>query len=96
MEQSPIPGAVQSTPNLLVDDEGDLVGVLDWRLATIAPRVFDLANAVSGALMFSRLPVGQAIEATQAAYGSAGTYRCCLKQWLPTGFATIGYFAARR
>jgi hypothetical protein len=60
-----------STPNLLVDrpEGGAFVGVLDWQFCSTGPVVTDIAQAVSGALMWSSLPVERVVEVVFDAYG---------------------------
>jgi hypothetical protein len=61
-----------STPNLLVDDTstGHVVAVLDWQLCSIGPVIGDIAQAVSGALMFANVEVEPVVDSIFATYGA--------------------------
>ena len=61
-----------STPNLLVDDPstGHVVAVLDWQLCSVGPVIADIAQAVSGALMFADVAVEPVVDSIFATYGA--------------------------
>lgn len=59
-----------ATPNLLINPRGRrVVGILDWQLCSDGPVIADIAHAVSGALMWSRLAVQPVVDAMFDIYG---------------------------
>ena len=66
-----------ATPNLLVDapGSGHVVAVLDWQLCSVGPVIADVAHAVSGVLMWSRLVVEPVVDAIFTAYGAGADRR---------------------
>jgi hypothetical protein len=66
-----------ATPNLLVraPRTGTVVAVLDWQLCSVGPVVTDIAQAVAGALMWSRLAIEPVVDSIFAAYGTEADRR---------------------
>jgi len=66
-----------ATPNLLFERrDGDrVIAVLDWQCCALGPVIADVAQAVAGVLMWSRLPVDPTVDAMFAAYGAGAERR---------------------
>jgi hypothetical protein len=66
-----------STPNLLVDapSTGRVVAVLDWQLCSVGPVIGDIAQAVSGALMFANVEAEPVVDSIFATYGAGADRR---------------------
>ena len=64
-------------PNLLVDapTTGRVVAVLDWQLCSVGPVIADIAQAVSGALMFADVTVEPVVDSIFATYGAGADRR---------------------
>ena len=49
--------------------------MLDWQLGSVGPVVTDIAQAVAGALMWSRLAIEPVVDSIFAAYGAEADRR---------------------
>ena len=52
-----------------------MIAVLDWQLCSVGPVITDIAHAVSGALMWSRLAVEPVVDSMFAEYGAEADRR---------------------